>query len=63
MEVKHPTDPNYAPTLFYYSNDKIWIHNTAAGTFEHPTIQTNRAIKNHIRNMLDEGFEVKLSNP
>lgn len=61
--IKHPTNPNYTPTAFYYGNGKIWFHNTEAGTGEHPTFQTNKAIKNHIRNMLNEGFVVILSNP
>lgn len=63
MEIKHPTNPNYTPTAFYYRNGKIWVHNIEAGTFEHPTIQTNQTLTKHVRRMLDEGFEVRFTNP
>lgn len=63
MEVKHPTNPNYAPTVFYYRNRKIWFSNPEAGTGEHPVFKTNKALMNHVRNMLNQGFAVQLSNP
>ena len=63
MEVKHPTNPNYTPTVFYFRNGQIWFHNREAGTGQHPTIQTNLTLKKHIRNMLEEGFEVRFTKP
>ena len=63
IEIKHPTNHNYTPTIFQWRNGKIWFFNMEAGTGEHPTIQTNKAINKHIRSMLNEGFDVRITKP
>lgn len=62
ITVLHPTNKNYTPTRFEMINGKIWFFNDEAGSGEHPTLQTEEALKKHFNNMLFLGFRLEIQN-
>lgn len=62
ITVSHPTNKNYAPTRFEMIKGKIFFFNPEAGSGEHPTLQTETALKAHFNNMLYLGFKLVIQN-
>ena len=50
---------NYSPAQFVISdNGEIYVDTAGDGFFRHPTITTERKLKNHLARMLFDGFNV-----
>lgn len=62
ITVLHPTNKNYTPTRFELINGKVNYFNSEIGHGEHPTLQTEEALKTHFENMLDLGFRLEIQN-